>query len=373
MALIKCNECGKEFSDNADSCPNCACPTIRIKEHILNEQKIQLNTLYEQSIDLYETTKSKKGLYELKKNFESLNDYKDSKEKLDKINIKLEEYKKKKISIIKKALILIGVILLIIGAMTAIKNMIDNKTKQEKYILYANELKKIEEALIKDNYIKEGNFDYYSDDKCKKSFTGNTGESKVEYYYYQCEKDYNYYNFHISDMRFRYMTDSLDYVRSLSNASYMNNDSTRVRIEYNVYTDLVTFILDYKSSSKIYTITFNKLYENDYGIGVSCSVDGERYNKWRSSVTGKITKIETVKIDKNYCTDEIDYEKMGAELDKFRDKIKNYIDNLSINFDKISDYIESYGSKEEKNMFVSVFSGNNEFNYEKNIVTYSLP
>lgn len=27
MALIKCNECGKEFSDKANKCPNCGCPT----------------------------------------------------------------------------------------------------------------------------------------------------------------------------------------------------------------------------------------------------------------------------------------------------------------------------------------------------------
>lgn len=26
MALIKCNECGKEISDKADKCPNCGCP-----------------------------------------------------------------------------------------------------------------------------------------------------------------------------------------------------------------------------------------------------------------------------------------------------------------------------------------------------------
>ena len=26
MALIKCSECGKEFSDKANACPNCACP-----------------------------------------------------------------------------------------------------------------------------------------------------------------------------------------------------------------------------------------------------------------------------------------------------------------------------------------------------------
>lgn len=27
MALIKCIECGKEFSDKASTCPNCGCPT----------------------------------------------------------------------------------------------------------------------------------------------------------------------------------------------------------------------------------------------------------------------------------------------------------------------------------------------------------
>ncbi|MDO4466870.1 MAG: FxLYD domain-containing protein [Bacillota bacterium] len=35
MALIKCTECGKEFSDKADACPNCGCP----KDDILKELK----------------------------------------------------------------------------------------------------------------------------------------------------------------------------------------------------------------------------------------------------------------------------------------------------------------------------------------------
>ena len=26
MALIKCEDCGKEFSDKANACPNCGCP-----------------------------------------------------------------------------------------------------------------------------------------------------------------------------------------------------------------------------------------------------------------------------------------------------------------------------------------------------------
>lgn len=30
MALIKCTECGKEFSDKANACPNCGCPTEEI-------------------------------------------------------------------------------------------------------------------------------------------------------------------------------------------------------------------------------------------------------------------------------------------------------------------------------------------------------
>lgn len=27
MALIKCSECGKEYSNLAQACPNCGCPT----------------------------------------------------------------------------------------------------------------------------------------------------------------------------------------------------------------------------------------------------------------------------------------------------------------------------------------------------------
>lgn len=30
MALIKCPECGKEFSDKAQACPNCGCPISEI-------------------------------------------------------------------------------------------------------------------------------------------------------------------------------------------------------------------------------------------------------------------------------------------------------------------------------------------------------
>lgn len=32
MALIKCPECGKKFSDQADACPRCGCPTSKILE-----------------------------------------------------------------------------------------------------------------------------------------------------------------------------------------------------------------------------------------------------------------------------------------------------------------------------------------------------
>ena len=43
MALIKCTECGKEFSDKAESCPNCGCPTEYVIKAI-NEKKKKLKT-----------------------------------------------------------------------------------------------------------------------------------------------------------------------------------------------------------------------------------------------------------------------------------------------------------------------------------------
>lgn len=39
MALIKCTECGKEFSDKAPSCPNCGCPT----EEILKDSALSID------------------------------------------------------------------------------------------------------------------------------------------------------------------------------------------------------------------------------------------------------------------------------------------------------------------------------------------
>lgn len=39
MALIKCTECGKEFSDKAATCPNCGCPTEYVIQAIENARK----------------------------------------------------------------------------------------------------------------------------------------------------------------------------------------------------------------------------------------------------------------------------------------------------------------------------------------------
>jgi len=39
MSLIKCSECGKEFSDKAKACPNCACPITEIKKDNKKKEK----------------------------------------------------------------------------------------------------------------------------------------------------------------------------------------------------------------------------------------------------------------------------------------------------------------------------------------------
>ena len=43
MALIKCNECGKEISDKAKTCPNCGCPIeeIKIKEKVKSKKTFE--------------------------------------------------------------------------------------------------------------------------------------------------------------------------------------------------------------------------------------------------------------------------------------------------------------------------------------------
>jgi NMD protein affecting ribosome stability and mRNA decay len=40
MSLIKCPECGKDFSDRAAACPNCGCPTNEIVSHEENVKGI---------------------------------------------------------------------------------------------------------------------------------------------------------------------------------------------------------------------------------------------------------------------------------------------------------------------------------------------
>lgn len=50
MALIKCTECGKEFSDKAPSCPNCGCPTEEILKE-LNTVSVNENEVPQYDID----------------------------------------------------------------------------------------------------------------------------------------------------------------------------------------------------------------------------------------------------------------------------------------------------------------------------------
>lgn len=40
MALIKCPECGKEFSDKANACPNCACPNTALIDAPVHNGKL---------------------------------------------------------------------------------------------------------------------------------------------------------------------------------------------------------------------------------------------------------------------------------------------------------------------------------------------
>ena len=54
MSLIKCIECGKEFSDRANSCPNCACPVeIKNKNEIDKKSYQELTNSEKQEVMSY--------------------------------------------------------------------------------------------------------------------------------------------------------------------------------------------------------------------------------------------------------------------------------------------------------------------------------
>lgn len=51
MALIKCAECGKEFSDKAQACPNCGCPTSEAKNQELKQEEIKEDPEFELQLE----------------------------------------------------------------------------------------------------------------------------------------------------------------------------------------------------------------------------------------------------------------------------------------------------------------------------------
>ena len=66
MALIKCTECGKEFSDKAGACPSCACPVDKMDKslevEVKPEIKKEVNSKEEIELDRTIIDKAKIGI-----------------------------------------------------------------------------------------------------------------------------------------------------------------------------------------------------------------------------------------------------------------------------------------------------------------------
>lgn len=62
MALIKCTECGKEFSDKASTCPNCGCPTSEILKEAENKAESTSQKEDMQEVEIPEDLEEKKEL-----------------------------------------------------------------------------------------------------------------------------------------------------------------------------------------------------------------------------------------------------------------------------------------------------------------------
>lgn len=97
MALIKCTECNKKFSEYANACPICACPTYIVKKHIESNIRNKKQKLYNNAINIMLNYKSINELYNAKNILEKLGNFKDSIKKIEEVNNLLVIEKKQKI------------------------------------------------------------------------------------------------------------------------------------------------------------------------------------------------------------------------------------------------------------------------------------
>lgn len=97
MALIKCTECNKKFSEYANACPICACPTYIVKKHIESNIRNKKQKLYNNAINIMLNYKSINELYNAKTILEKLGNFKDSIKKIEEINNLLVIEEKQKI------------------------------------------------------------------------------------------------------------------------------------------------------------------------------------------------------------------------------------------------------------------------------------
>lgn len=69
MALIKCNECGKEISDKADKCPNCGCPVKKQPYTVtINDTVVDIDSIWENHRNKNKFIKYIQNTYKLKYN-----------------------------------------------------------------------------------------------------------------------------------------------------------------------------------------------------------------------------------------------------------------------------------------------------------------
>lgn len=65
MGLLKCPDCGKEFSDRIDACPNCACPKSAVLKELESKKEVQVNNeIKSEEINPFKYTKKDLMSYE---------------------------------------------------------------------------------------------------------------------------------------------------------------------------------------------------------------------------------------------------------------------------------------------------------------------
>lgn len=279
MALIKCPECGKEISDRAEACPNCAYPITKINENDTVVCKEAPNTEAEYRKDNPTEVDNSKSLEEELRIREE-----QRRKRREAARIKKQRARRRKIIIISSI-----TVVLIVGVAV----LFGSRFLNQEPISANNDTSLLNSTKISAEQVYSDLANYVSQNG--EAYTSNSdinNPNKVEYYYLLKEKELGDYSCDESLVilpvdegnptiifelfKHNYENFSDDYSEAFPGKEYINQD-TEVTLGYNLNTGKIDAIWKetlYTSDSE----SFGYEYHSTGGYGEVIGIDAAEYS-----------------------------------------------------------------------------------------------